>query len=173
MPSTTPFRLPRAFARVLAFAGLAAFATVSAPSGAAAQLASPFANMPEVAEYRLTSAALQQFVQATEALKALEEDESFQMRDHLEIEDPSEISVDRIAAAFDSEPRVRGAIEEAGMTSREYVTFMMAMVQTIMGSVVVQMGGEQALNAMPDSVLKHNIQFFLDSQHVFESLDDA
>ena len=168
MNSTTLRRAPRALTRVLALAG---FALIAATTDAAAQLPSPFGNMPEVASYRMTTPALEQFVRATNALKELE-DEDIRMEDHLDVDDPSELSVERIAAAFDSEPRVRAAIEGAGMSSREYVTFLMSMIQTVMGSVMVQMGGEQALADMPDSVLKHNIQFFLDNQSVFESLDD-
>jgi hypothetical protein len=153
---------------VLALAG---FALIAATTDAAAQLSSPFAHMPEVASYRMTTPALQQFVRATTALKELE-GEDIRMDDQLDVDDPSELSVERIAAAFDSEPRVRGAIEGAGMSTREYVTFLMSMIQTVMGSVMVQMGGEQALADMPDGVLKHNIQFFLDNQSVFEALDD-
>lgn len=161
--------LPRALSRMLALAGLAVFASAA---DAAAQPGALFANMPEVASYRMTDASLQKFVGATNALQALEEDGSFDMKDRLDVNDPSELTVERIAAAFDSEPRVRGAIQGAGMNSREYVTFLMAMVQTVMGSVMVQMGGDQALRDMPDSALKHNIQFFLANRATFESLDN-
>jgi hypothetical protein len=163
--------LPRALGRALALAGLALAAT--AADAAAQGPGALFANMPEVAEYRMTDASLQKFVRATHALKALENEGSFELDDQLDVDDPSELSVDRIAAAFDSEPRVRSAIEGAGMSSREYVTFLMSMVQTIMGSVMVQMGGDQALADMPDSALKHNIQFFMDNRDTFESLDDG
>jgi hypothetical protein len=163
--------LPRALGRALALAGLALAAT--AAEAAAQGPGALFANMPEVAEYRMTDASLQKFVRATNALKELENQGSFQLDDQLDVDDPSELSVERIAAAFDSEPRVRGAIEGAGMSSREYVTFLMSMVQTIMGSVMVQMGGDQALADMPDSALKHNIQFFLANQDAFEALDDG
>ncbi len=168
MSSTIVSRAPRALVRVLALAGLAVLASAA---DAAAQPGALFANMPEVANYRMTDASLQKFVRATQALKALENDESIDMRQQLDVDDPSELSVDRIAAAFDGEPRVRSAIEGAGMNSREYVTFLMSMVQTIMGSVMVQMGGEQALRHMPDSALKHNIQFFLQHRATFEALD--
>lgn len=166
-------RLPRALARIAALAGLPlAFAAATAPA-AAAQMdgLGMFASMPEVTSYRLTTPALQKFIAATNALKGLE-DEDIDLDSRLGVDDPSELSVDAIAAAFDSEPRIRSAIGSAGMTSREYVTFMMAMLHTIMGSVMVQMGGEQALRDMPAGVLKDNIQFFLDNQEAFESLDN-
>jgi hypothetical protein len=172
-PAPTAARLPRAFVRVLALAGLSlAFAAAGAPAAAAqmGEMQGMFASMPELANYRLTAPALEKFVAATNALKALE-DEDIDLDEHLEIDDPAELSIDQIASAFDSEPRIRQAITGAGMSTREYVTFMMSMLQTIMGSVMVQMGGEEALEDMPAGVLKDNIRFFLDNQEAFESLD--
>lgn len=171
MEATTLLAAPRALARALTIAGLSALAAAFSATGAAAQPGALFANMPEVANYRMTSETLEQFTRATHALKELEEEGGLDIGAELDVDDPSELSVDRIASAFDSHPRVRGAIQGAGMDTREYVTFLMSMVQTIMGSVMVQMGGEQALADMPDSALKHNIRFFLDNQEAFEALD--
>jgi hypothetical protein len=174
MEATTLLRAPRALARALTIAGLATLAATFSASDATAQMEGlgMFGNMPEVANYRMTSERLAQFTQATHALKQLDDEGGIDMEAELDVDDPSELSVERIASAFDRHPRVRAAIQGAGMDTREYVTFMMSMVQTIMGSVMVQMGGEQALADMPDSALKHNIRFFLDNQAAFEALDD-
>lgn len=169
-PTTALPRLARSISRILALAGLAFAATAVDAASATAQPGTLFGHMPEVANYRLTTPGLQKFVRATHALKALE-DQEFDLEDRLDVDDPSELTLDRLVAAFDSEPQLRGAVEGAGMSTREYVTFMLAMVQTVMGSVMVQMGGEQALQDMPAGVMKDNIQFFLDNEDAFDALD--
>jgi hypothetical protein len=166
-------RLPRVFARVLALAGLSLAAVSADVSQAAAQ---PGQDMPAifsdpaVANYRLTTASLDKFVRATNALKQLEGEE-FDIEDRFESEDPEDMNIADIAAAMDSEPRIKSAINGAGMSSREYITFIMAMVQATIGSVMVQMGGEQALNDMAPGVLKDNIRFFTQHRAAFEALD--
>lgn len=172
-------RMPRVFARVLAVAGLSLAAVAADVSTAAAQpggaegmqaMQQMFSD-PAIASYRLTSGNLDKFVRATNALKALE-DEDIDIEERIDMDDPENIDLNEIAAAFDSEPRIKSAINGAGMTSREYLTFMFAMIQAMFGSVMVQMGGEQALNDMPAGVLKDNIRFFTQNQAAFEALDD-
>jgi hypothetical protein len=171
-------RIPRVFARALAVAGLSVAAVSADVSSAAAQnqaqgmaAAQQMFRDPAIASYRLTSASLTKFVAATNALKGLE-DEDINIEDRIDMDDPESIDLNEIAAAFDSEPRIKTAINGAGMTSHEYLTFMFAMIQAMFGSVMVQMGGEQALNDMPAGVLKDNIQFFTQNQAAFEALDD-
>jgi hypothetical protein len=165
-------RSPRVFARVLALAGLSLFAVAADASSAAAQpseIAQMF-NDPALANYRLTSGNLTKFVRATTALKALE-DEDFDIEDRFEMDDAEDLDIGRIAAAFDSEPRIKNAINGAGMTSRDYLTFMFSMLQAMFGSVMVQMGGESALADLPAGALKDNIAFFMEHQDEFEALD--
>src|SRR5688500_8230653 len=106
--------LRRLVRRALLLSAPALLAVVAGAPAAAAQ-APTFP--PEVASYRLTSANLGKFINATQALKALE-DENIDLEDQLEMEDPEDLDVDRIAAVFDGEPRVRSAIRGAGLTSR-------------------------------------------------------
>lgn len=165
-------RLPRVFARVLAVAGLSLAAVAADVSDAAAQPgAGQLFNDPAIASYRLSSNSLTKFIRATQALQAMENEE-FDIEDRFDMDDPENLNVADIAAAFDSEPRIKGAINGAGLTSREYVTFMFAMIQAMVGSVAVQMGGEQALNDLPNGVLKDNIRFFIANQDAFEALDN-
>ncbi len=177
MTNVLAMRVPRVFARMLALAGLSLAAATADVSAATAQKAEGLAAAqqmfrdPAIANYRLTSASLDKFVRATNALKALE-DEDIDLEERLDMDDPEDIDLNEIAAAFDSEPRIKNAINGAGMTSREYLTFMFAMIQAMFGSVMVQMGGEQALNDMPAGVLKDNIRFFTENQAAFEALDD-
>ncbi len=166
--------LPRAFARACAIVGLSLAAVAADASLASAQanlgaLGQMFDD-PALASYRLTSANLAKFLAASQALNALE-GENFDIEDRFEDADPEDLDIGEIAAAFDSEPRVKGAINGAGMSSREYVTFLFSMLQAMFGSLAVQLGGEEALADMPNGVLKQNIQFFLEHQDEFEELD--
>ena len=171
-------RVPRVFARALALAGLS-LAAVSAdvstaaaqPGGQGMEAIQQMFRDPALANYRLTSANLEKFIAATNALKALE-DEDIDIEDRLDMDDPSEVDLGEIAEAFDSEPQIKRAINGAGMTSRDYVTFLFSMMQAMFGSVMVQMGGDQALNDMAPGVLKDNIRFFTQNQAAFEALDD-
>jgi hypothetical protein len=167
-------RVPRAFARLVAVAGLSlAAAAADAPAAAAQQMPQAVQQMfsdPALANYRLTTANLNKFLAATRALQAME-DEDFDLDDPFKGQNPENISISRIATAFDSEPRIKRAINGAGMTSRDYVTFLFSTMQAMFGSVMVQMGGDQALADMPAGVLKQNIQFFMAHQEEFEALD--
>ncbi|HEU0299980.1 MAG TPA: hypothetical protein VFR37_11005 [Longimicrobium sp.] len=175
MTNVLSARLPRVFARVLALAGLSLAAVTADVSQAAAQpgAGGQLFTDPAISSYRLTSATLDKFLNATSALKELEdEDIDVDLEDQINMDDPESIDLNEITAAFDGEPRIKSAINGAGLTSREYVVFLFAMIQAMFGSVMVQMGGEQALNDMPAGVMKDNIQFFLANQEAFEALDD-
>ena len=167
-------RVPRAFARILAIAGLSLAAVAAdAPTAAAQQGPEALQQMfsdPALANYRLTSANLTKFLAATQALHAME-GEDFDLEDQFDGDNPENINITRIAEAFDSEPRIKGAITGAGMSSRDYVTFLFSPMQAMFGSLMVQMGGENALAEMPAGVLKQNIQFFMEHQEEFEALD--
>lgn len=166
-------RVPRAFARIFAIVGLSLAAVAADASSAAAQpgpLGQMF-NDPALANYRLTSANLTKFLAATQALEALE-GENFDLEDQFDTDNPENLNINDIAAAFDSEPRIKSAINGAGLSSREFVTFLFSMMQAMFGSIAVQMGGEDALDDMPNGVLKSNIQFFLANQEAFEALGD-
>ncbi|HEU4885066.1 MAG TPA: hypothetical protein VFT45_22590 [Longimicrobium sp.] len=177
MTNVLAARMPRVFARVLALAGLSLAAVTADVSSAAAQpgqgmeaITQMFRD-PALQNYRLTRENLDKFVRATNALKALE-DEDIDLEDRLNMDDPEDVNLSEIAAAFDSEPRIKNAINGAGMSSRDYVTFLFATMQTMFGFAMVQMGGEQALNDMAPGALKDNIRFFTANQSAFEALDD-
>jgi hypothetical protein len=167
-------RMPRAFVRGLAIAGLSLAAVSAAPEAATAQeglerLAHVFDD-PALKDYRLTTAGLDKFIAASEALKELE-GQSFDLDDQVDFDDPESISVSRIVAVFDGVPRVRSAIAGAGLSTREYVTFLFSMMQAMFASIAVHVGGEDALSDMPNGVLKDNVRFFMEHQDEFEALD--
>ena len=125
MSNVLAARMPLVFVRMLALAGLSLAAVAADVSDAAAQpgegmeaIQQMFSD-PALQNYRLTSGNLDKFIRATNALKALE-DEDIDIEDHVDMDDPENINIGEIAAAFDSEPRIKTAINGAGMTSREY-----------------------------------------------------
>lgn len=171
-------RMPSVVVRVLVLAGLSLAAVAADVSVAAAQPGEGLEAMqrmfsdPALRDYRLSTENLDKFVRATNALKTLE-DEDIDIEDHVNMDDPEKLNVGVIAAAFDNEPRIKSAINSAGMTSRDYVTFLFAMMQAMFASVVMQMGGEQALaNFSSSSTLKANIEFFNANQEAFQALND-
>lgn len=175
MTNVLTARMPRVLVRMLALAGLSLAAVAADVSTAAAQpgmeTIQQMFNDPALQNYRLTSANLDKFIRATNALKELE-GEDIDIEDRLNMDDPEDVNLGEIAAAFESEPRIKSAINGAGMSSRDYVTFLFSMMQAMFGSVMVQMGGEQALSDMANGVLKDNIRFFTENQAAFEALDD-
>jgi hypothetical protein len=177
MTNVLAARMPRVFARMLALAGLSLAAVAADVSSAAAQPGQGMEAMtqmfrdPALQNYRLTRENLDKFVRATNALKGLE-DEDIDIEDRLHMDSPEDVNLGEIAAAFDSEPRIKNAINGAGMSSHDYVTFLFATMQTMFGFAMVQMGGPQALNDMAPGALKDNIQFFTANQAAFEALDD-
>ena len=160
----------RAVARVFALAGLSLAAVAADASSAAAQPEKLFTE--EVSNYRLTSAGLQKFLQATQNLHAIE-DESIDLEDRFGDMDEDDVDLGQIAAAFDSEPLIKNAINGAGFTSREYLTFMFSMIQAMFTATMLEMGGENALAEMENSVLKQNVQFFREHKAEFEAMAEA
>lgn len=151
---------------------LGALALLAAPALPAAAQSTPalpavFSD-PAVASYRMNAANLQQFLRATTALQAL--GDQVDMRDQAGLSDPDSMRVDDMVRAFEGNAQIRGAITGAGMTSRGYTLFMLAMMQAMFGAVAVQMAGPEGLNQMPAGVARDNIQFFLDNQEQFSAL---
>jgi hypothetical protein len=167
-------RVPRAFARILAITGLTLAAAVAhAPAVAAQEGMEVIQQMfsdPALANYQLTNANLDKFLAATQALHAMEGEE-FDIEDRFDSENPQNMNIGYIASAFESEPRIKGAINGAGMTTRDYVTFLFSTMQAMISWAMVQVGGEDALAQMPAGVLKQNIEFIMANHEAFEALD--
>jgi hypothetical protein len=155
--------------RLLRLLLLPAAVALGAPSGAAAQLSSPFAGVPEITEYRMTRPGLDAFMRVARALHVLEE-EGLEIGAGLEGMDEEDITVDVMVAALDGEPAVRGAIEAAGVNTRDFVVFMMAMMHTMMSAQALDLG-DDGVDGLPAGVLRDNIRFFLDNQDAFLDLE--
>jgi hypothetical protein len=172
MKTTTPHRIARSVIRLLAMAAVALAAAGGQPAPTHAQSGGPFGDDPEVAAYRMTQDDLTGFLRATENLKALDERDTFDLSGHLARADTGALNVEGMTAAFESEPHVRAAIEDAGMSPRRYVVFMFALIRAVVGAALASVAGEEALADMPDTTLKHNIRFFLDNEAAFAAMEN-
>jgi hypothetical protein len=105
----------------------------------------------EVASYVMTESGLAKFAQATENLAAIpgacaeQEDDGSNSK-----------SLDQMVAKLNAVPGAQSAIQSAGMTTREYVVFMWAMLHNGMAYwAASQPGGK-----LPPGTLQSNIDFY-------------
>jgi hypothetical protein len=109
------------------------------------------ADSQEVMRYTLTETGLAKFTQAARNVAGVpgaceqEEDDSDDLK-----------SIDQMVAKMNSVPGVQGAIQSAGMTTREYVVFMFSMLQNGLAAwAVSQPGGK-----LPPGVSQANVDFY-------------
>ncbi len=125
------------------------------------------ADLQAVREYRLTDERVEEFTQASRNLvNAMEADPGL-AADDSSLDFGSDASIAEIAAGLDAQPAAREAIESAGMTSAEYVTFSFAMVQAGMGAWLVK---EQGPDALPADVPRENVDYYIANSERFEAL---
>jgi hypothetical protein len=115
----------------------------------------------EIQKYVLTDAGLAKYSQATRKLAMLPADESGACDDA-----GDSLSIDETAAKLNSLPAAKSAIQEAGLTAREYVVFSFALLQT--GLAV--WGGDQA-GGKPSSVSPANVAFYKKNEPNLKKLE--
>jgi hypothetical protein len=118
----------------------------------------------EISSYMLTEPGLAKFMQATQKLAnvpgacAEQEDDGSNPQ-----------SIDQMVAKMNSVPGVRSAIQSAGMTTREYVVFMWAMLHNGMAAwAVSQPGGK-----LPPGTLQSNIDFVKKHEAEMSAMDKS
>ncbi len=115
------------------------------------------ADAATLAAYRLTDEGLAKFSQATRNLgAAVAADPALEERMDEKAKDDATIA--ETAAIYDSEPAVREAVEDADLTSSEYVTFVYSLAQAAMGAWTMQQYGEDKL---PPGIPRENVDFYL------------
>jgi hypothetical protein len=106
----------------------------------------------EISAYALTESGLAKFKQATQNLAAVPggcartDDE----------DDSNSQSIDQMVAKLNGTPGVPGAIQSAGMTTREYVVFMFSMMQNGMAAWALKQPGGK----LPPGVSQANVDFY-------------
>ncbi|MGH7445584.1 MAG: hypothetical protein ACREKM_11930 [Longimicrobiales bacterium] len=140
----------------------AAAAADAAASSQPSYATSDDADIAEIQDYELTmddirmwsaaTAELQRVVEANPQLAAsLEEEESGGQ----DLDD----SIDAMAERYDSEPAVRDAIEDAGLSAREYTVIFWAMMQAGMAQFSIEQGANPEEVARDLQVNPANIEF--------------
>ena len=127
----------------------------------------------EISNYVLTDAGLAKYSQASRQLAALPDDRARACDDEGDVE-----SISEVAAKMDSYPAAKSAIQSAGLTSREYVVFSFALLQT--GLAV--WGADQAGGKLPPGTSAANVAWYrknaanlkkLEATNASEACDDA
>lgn len=105
----------------------------------------------EVNSYQLVEAALAKYAAATRGLAPL-----IAEHPHECDEEESGESLSELAAQLDAVPGAPAALKAAGMSSREYVVFMLASFQAGMGAWALTDGGGE----LPPGVSPENVAFY-------------
>ena len=118
----------------------------------------------EINAYRLTKAKITQFGQATKNLL-----QAFEKNPKL-FDTPAAAKQEKTLANMievtNSIPAAKKAIEDAGLTARDYWMFQMAMVYAGTGNMVLKSGGQ-----LPEGFSKENVEFYRANEAEFMKLD--
>ncbi len=143
---------------------LAALFIVFAAPQAGADLSK--ADEREVNSYQLTEKKLAQFGQATRNLVALAQKDIKIWQKPPVVDAEEGAGLTKLAKEFDKIPGVKKAVEDAGMTSREYWVFHLAMIYGATGHIVLKSGGK-----LPEGYSKANTDFFAKHEEAFKTVD--
>lgn len=105
----------------------------------------------EIRNYVLTDAGLAKYTQAARQLATLPDDRARACEDEGDVE-----SISEMVAKLDGYPAAKSAIQSAGLTSREYVVFSFALLQT--GLAV--WGADQAGGTPPPGTSAANMAWY-------------
>lgn len=108
------------------------------------------ADARELASYRLTEAALTKYAAATRALAPV------LAENPPGCDDTSDESLTAMAARLDAIPGAPAAVRGAGLSTRDYIVFGIAMFQAGMASWAVTDGGGE----LPAGVSPKNVEFY-------------
>lgn len=117
----------------------------------------------EIAGYVLTDAALTKYAQAVRKLQPLKE----QLQEDCDREDAQE-SLNAMAARMDKVSGVKSALKGAGMTSREYLVFSLAVFENGMAAWALEQPGGK----LPPGVKMANVNFYRAHKAELEKLGE-
>jgi hypothetical protein len=111
----------------------------------------------EVNAFRLTDAGLARYAQAARNVAQLGKQSSTSCAADEDDEDSGNgKSIDQMVASLDANAKIRSAIQSAGMTTREYVVFGMAVFQAGMTSWALDQPGGK----LPPGMAMDNVTFY-------------
>lgn len=124
------------------------------------------ADEREVNNYQLTEKKLEQFGKATKSLVALAQKNVKIWQKPPEITKAEDGALSKLAEEFDKIPGVKKAVQDAGMTSREYWVFHLAMIYGSTGHIILKSGGK-----LPNGYSKTNTEFYGKHEPAFIAVD--
>jgi len=124
------------------------------------------ADEREVNNYQLTEKKLAQFGQATKNLVVLAQKNLKVWQKPPDVDEEDGGGLTKLAETFDKIPGVKKAVEDAGMTSREYWVFHLAMIYGATGHIVLKSGGK-----LPEGYSRANTEFFAKQEEAFKAVD--
>ena len=121
------------------------------------------ADLKEVHNFQLTEKKLDQFAQAVRNMAAAAEKNPELMKDDDSQE--SDASIDDMVATLEKTPQMKKAVGDAGLTSREFILFQMALFSSAMGSHIVDQGQK-----LPAEFSAEHVKFYKAHEEKFKSL---
>jgi hypothetical protein len=147
---------------------------LGAAAVAVACIAGPLAAQSDeetLARYRLTDAALAKFTRASRNFIAAGKANPALLEPRDKDDDESAETIAQIAAIYDRHPPLRQGITSAGLTTREFATFMLAMFQAGMAAWLVdQQHGK--FDKVPPGVPRENVLFYQRHQAELKQIGD-
>ena len=116
-----------------------------------AQSPSLSADVREVRDYKLTIAKVDQFTTAAAALKELA---TANPATRIEINSGQKQTIDEVVAKLDANPKVKAAIANAKLSTREFVLVQAALLGAMMANAA-----QQSVGHIPDVASPENIDF--------------
>jgi hypothetical protein len=125
------------------------------------------ADARAISAYRLNEATMTKFIAASRGMAA-----ASRASPDTAAEDEGEgaKSIADMAAFYDGQPAARRALASAGLTSREYVTFMFTLMQAGMAAWLVEQHGWDKL---PPDIARENVVFYQRHKKQLDSLTAA
>ncbi len=120
----------------------------------------------EINGYRLTDAALGKYTQAQARVAKLAQQSPGICDD---ADEDSAKSIDQLVAKLDATAGVRAAIQSAGMTTREYVIFSLAVFQAGMADWALSQPGAK----LPAGVAMENATFYRQHQAAMKKMGET
>jgi hypothetical protein len=121
------------------------------------------ADLKEVHKFELTEKRLDQYAQALRNMEEAVEKNPEMAKENDSV--GANASIDEMVAGFEKIPPIKKSVESAGMTTREFVLFQMALFSAAMGHYVVEQGQK-----LPAEISPEHVKFYKAHQAKFEAL---
>jgi len=141
------------------------------PIGEAPQMGqSNDADIVEVAEYRLTMDVVQKMHRAQlNIYAAMEQNPQLAQMASMSAE---QFSLDAMEERFGSVPEIRSAIEEAGLSVREYGVIMLALFQASFAQASLEMGAQRDTVLAATHMNPDNLEFVEQNRDALRQMQD-